>query len=807
MPIKVVIVEDERIVALNLQQRLLKMGYAVPAIASSAEQALFFVGRDSPDLVLMDIHIDGDVDGIEAARRIGELFQTPIIYLTAYSEESTLERARATNPYGYLLKPFSERELHATMQMAIGRRQTELAYTKSEARLRFALQAARMCAWELNADTQEMSYSGDAEATLGIAGPLFLDAQAQFLSIVHEDDRSAVDSALQATIDDTLACEIEFRSCARDGAQRWLHLQGKAFSTLPGADGRHVIGVLQDVTERKAVEARLREAATVFEATQDGILILDTERRIVSVNQSFHAITGYTAAELIGEVPYLLRNDQQRQRDYQQLERALESGGRWRGELRSRRKDGTEFPILMTIVGVNDSSGCLSHYVLAATDLTAVRTVEQRLQYLAHHDPLTDLPNRLLTMERLAHALKRGKRRNERIALLFIDLDRFKWVNDTLGHAVGDELLAEVAARMKACIREDDTVGRFGGDEFLVILDPIGRLEDIAQVAGKIIDTLGAPLTLGGRALEVSCSIGISVFPDDGTTAEYLIHAADIAMYVAKEHGRHGYEFYAPTMTAKALRQLASGKDLQRGFEAEELLLHYQPQVSLRTKAVTGVEALIRWQHHRRGLLGAADVIAVAEEHHLIVDIGAWVLRKACRQVRLWRDMGLATPRIAVNVSAAQMHSPRFIEILEQVLAETQIPPQQLELEITEATLHSGSGCSEMLAKLERLGVSIALDDFGSGYSSVGELNDLPIRRVKIDRPFVSSSAESCGDGAVAEAIIAMAHRLRLQVTAEGIETAEQEQLLRACDCDEAQGYLYAQPMPANAIVELLRAG
>lgn len=805
MAVKIIIVEDERIVALNLKQRLQRLGYEVPAIASSAEQALFFVGRENPDMVLMDIHIDGDIDGIDTAQQLIDLYQTPVIYLTAYSEESTLARARATKPYGYLLKPFSERDLHATMQMALERRSAELALLKSEARLRFALDAANMGAWELNLDTRRMTYSGDANNIFGFSGMAFSDSLEALLTTIYEPDRAAVNASLQNTVIDALSNEVLFRSQRSDGSLRWLCLQGKMFSEVAGAEGHHVIGVVQDVTERRVVEEKLREAAAVFEGTQDGVLILDAQRRIVAVNSAFSEITGHPGDELLGEEAYLLRSDVQRQKNFHELESALEAGERWRGEIRSRRKDGVELPLLMTVVPVKDSTGQVLRYVLTATDLSVVRQVEERLQYLAHHDPLTDLPNRLLTTERLAHALKRGKRRNERIALLFIDLDHFKWVNDTLGHSAGDELLAEIARRMKTCIREDDTVGRFGGDEFFIILDPVQKANDVAQVAGKIIESISAPLMLAGQEITVSCSIGISLFPDDGTTPDYLIRAADTAMYAAKAGGRDRYEFYAPSMTAKALQQLANGRDLRRGFAANELVLHYQPQISLQSRAVTGVEALIRWQHGEQGLLGARNVIGLAKESGLLVDIGEWVLRHACRQAAQWREMGLGAPRIAINMSAMQMHSPRFIDVLEQALEETQIPPQQLEIEITEATLQSGDGCLVALAALKRLGVGVALDDFGSGYSCLGVLKDSQLQRIKIDRQCVATLASDRAEIAIAEAVIAAAHRLDLQVVAEGIENAEQERLLLERGCDEAQGFFYARPMPAAAVAEMLR--
>jgi diguanylate cyclase (GGDEF)-like protein/PAS domain S-box-containing protein len=803
MNTRVVVVEDERIVALNLQQRLIKLGYDVPAMAVSSAQALEAVQTTKPDIVLMDIHIEGGIDGIDAATLINEKSQTPVIFLTAYSEEATLARARRAKPYGYLLKPFSERELHASIQMALERRKFEFALSENEQRLRLAMEAANMGAWELTEgkSNPQMLYAGQADIIFGYPEHTFYGAREQFIELVLADDRPAVDSAIDKSIRDNSTIDIEFRSAAGGAAPRWLRLQGKMLEHVQNE--LHMIGVIQNVTERKQAEERLRQASTVFDATQDGILILDTRIRVVACNNSFSQISGYSADDMIGHIPYFLQRDALRRDQPQELQNVYKNGGQWRGEIRVTRKDGDEFPALVTLVTVCDRD-VKSHFILVLTDLTAVRSAEQRLQYLAHHDPLTNMPNRLLTFERINQALLRGKRHSERVAVLFIDLDNFKWINDSLGHSIGDKLLQMVASRMTACLRADDTIGRLGGDEFLIVLDPVDSVQGVALVAQKLLQTVSNPAWIEGNTIEVSCSIGIAMFPDDGCNCEELIRAADTAMYAAKDHGRNNCEFFTQSMMEKAQRYLALNHDLHRGFQAGELRLFYQPQVSLKNGEIVTMEVLLRWQHPERGLLPATEIIPVAEDCGMIVEIGTWVLRESCAQLARWRNAGITNARLAVNVSALQIHKRNFIDIVRDIFEASQIDADTCEIEITESTLQHERNCITMLEQLQAMGVRITIDDFGTGYSCLSSLKLLPISKLKIDKSFVRDIVGDENDIAITQAIIAVAHKLNLDVVAEGVETREQEALLREHGCDIAQGYLYYKPMSTEHITEIL---
>jgi len=801
---RIMVVEDERIVALHLRQQLVKLGYQVVGVVASGEQALENVRELDPDIMLMDIHIEGELDGIETAARMPEDLQIPVVYLTAYSEEATLARARATRPYGYLLKPFAERELHATIQMVLERRSAEVALRESEERLRFALDAAEMGSWELDASTHRLLRMGQADQIFGFTSEVFSGTWEAFLDQVHENDRGLVGDEFDCVLEQEALCQVEFRSVRPGGGVRWLKVQGKRFPAKANG-GNRIIGVVQDVTERRTAEERLRQAATVLEATTDGILILDDKLRVITANHGYCAMTGYAEQELLGSRPHLLIPEDLAADALEAFSHALGVSGQWRSEIQGRRKNGEEFPVLTNVVAVAGTHDELPHYVAVCTDMTAVRKAEDELQRLAHYDPVTELPNRLLAVDRLEHALERAARRKGRVALLFVDLDHFKRINDTLGHDAGDELLRAIAQRMREGVRAEDTVARFGGDEFLVLLEDVERSEDVGRIANKILAAISQPTLLTGREVAVSGSIGISFYPEDGTSREDLIRAADTAMYAAKETGRQSYSFHTAEMTTTARHHMALDQALRRAVQRRELTLRYQPQISMQTGQIIGVEALLRWQHGAKGLLGADEVIPIAEKNGLILEMGQWALVEALRQAKEWLAAGLPPVRIAVNVSALQVQRGRLLETVTQALEAAAIPPDQLEIEITESTLQSEPGCLTELQALRRLGVTLAIDDFGTGYSCLSSLKTLPINRLKIDRAFVRDVPHDPNDAAIVEAIIAMAHKLGLGVVAEGVETVAQEKFLRERGCDAAQGYLYAHPMAPEPMADLLR--
>lgn len=795
---RILIVEDERIVALNLQQRLLKLGYDVVGRAASGLEAIAKARDSKPDLVLMDIHIEGSMDGIETAARLIDELQLRVIYLTAYSEDSTLDRARATQPYGYLLKPFSERELHATLQMALERRQADLALAESEQRAQLALDTASMGSWEFAPGSSELRTYGLASELIGDghdSGAIGLDT---LIECVHAEDRECVRSAIEHAARDGTPCSAEFRQLRSGQPLRWIRIVARVFRAGPGSESR-LIGVAQDVTERHAAEARLRQASTVFDESREGLFIMEQEGRLVTANPAFTRMTGLDPAEWVGRPLPFLSASMLPEKDIEALWNALRIEKAWRGELKVMRPGGELFPARLSLSWVEGGPSDGVHLVGILSDFTELRAAQDALKRLAHFDTLTGLPNRLLMQDRLAHALKRAQRHNSRLAVLFLDLDHFKRINDTRGHATGDLVLRDVAAKIRAQVRKDDTAARLGGDEFVVLLENFADSAHVISVAEKLRNALNAPLTINGDELHVGTSIGIAMFPDDGNTPEQLLQSADTAMYEAKSRGRNSYAFYNAGMTVKVARYLARDQRLRQALAANELELHYQPQVDAHTGRCAAVEALIRWRHPELGLLSAAEVIPAAEESGLILDIGRWALMEACRQARSWREAGMPM-KVAVNISPKQMSEGVLAVDVEAALRQNQLDASSLEIEITESSLQTESVAVATLHRIRDLGVSVAIDNFGTGYSCLSSLKNLPIDRLKIDRSFVRDLPDDGNSAALTETILAIATTMRLNVTAEGVETAAQMDFLSRRGCRDLQGWLFG---PAVAPADL----
>jgi diguanylate cyclase (GGDEF)-like protein/PAS domain S-box-containing protein len=577
-------------------------------------------------------------------------------------------------------------------------------------------------------------------------------------------------------------------------------------SALKSARGGAVIAHL-NITQRKQAEERLLLAA-VFENTNEGILLLDARGRIVAVNRAFTGTTGYSRKEVLLKSPDMLVSDRHGRAFYRQVWRSLRTGGQWQGEIWGRRKNGESYAAWLGCNAVRDDVGATSNYVVVFSDITRLKQGEEHLYQLAYNDTLTGLPNRMLFRERLQHALLQAGRSGSRVALLYLDLDRFKFINDSLGHDVGDRLLKEVAVRLAASVRESDTVARLGGDEFTVMIEQIELSEDAAVVAQKIVHGLSQPYSVEGHEIYTSVSIGISVFPEDADAAPVLLKNADTAMYRAKEQGRARYQFYSAEMDAYARDRMWLDVNLRRALERRELELHYQLLMSVTQGVPTKVEALLRWHHPERGWISPAEFIPLAEDTGLITSISEWVLREGCEKSSAWRAAGLTGLVLAVNLSAHQLRQQSLVALVARVLEDTGLDPSRLELELTETQLMQNAAAAiAVLEELKALGVRIAMDDFGTGYSSLSYLRRFPLDAVKIDRSFIASITSDPADAAIAQAVIAMAHTLGLEVVAEGVETAEQLALLRNWQCDTAQGYYFSSPMTSDDMARFLIQG
>jgi diguanylate cyclase (GGDEF)-like protein/PAS domain S-box-containing protein len=561
----------------------------------------------------------------------------------------------------------------------------------------------------------------------------------------------------------------------------------------------------QRETARQQHEQAQRQAATVFESTREAVLIVDQRHRILASNPAYATITGQTRSASHGQrLPLLLSTASERSR-YRSIWRGLKQQGDWEGELSARRTDGSLCPLWLTASRVHDCDPLQPQYVLAFTDLSQFKDSQERLAHLAHYDTLTDLPNRLFAHQRLTHALERAQRHAESVAVLFLDLDHFKTINDGLGHAVGDELLITVARRLQQRLRNEDTLARLGGDEFLVVLENLEQPEEAAQTAQALIQLFERPLPLGNeRDAYLGASIGISYYPNDGHSADELIRNADAALYQAKAEGRNTYRFYTQALTERAHNRLSMESKLRQALKQGEFILHYQPLLDTRSGQPLGVEALVRW-NSPEGMISPADFIPLAEDTGLIVPIGTWVLREACQQAQTLRSQGLMLETVAVNLSPRQFRQPDLLKQVRDALSDSGLPAHCLELEITEGALMDDVAQTQAsLRALKGLGLRLAVDDFGTGYSSLAYLRRFPLDKLKIDQSFMHGVPEDHGNMEIVATIITLARSLNLTAIAEGVETAEQLAALRTLGCEQSQGYFFSRPLPLDALREWL---
>lgn len=557
-----------------------------------------------------------------------------------------------------------------------------------------------------------------------------------------------------------------------------------------------------EIVERQKVEQDLRLASKYLEITQEALVITDASGTILEVNEAFVTMAGYGRSEIIGENPRILKSGRHDKVFYEEMWRILLEEGHWQGEIWDRRKNGEIYPKWISISAVRNKNDEITNFVALSTDITASKEAKEKLEKLAHYDPLTGLANRLLFHYRLEHDLNMAGRKDWELGLILLDLDGFKEVNDTLGHPAGDTLLVQVAGRLQESVRESDTVARLGGDEFVVILTNIKKENDLAMLAQKILDALRVPYDLDGERVEISASLGITLFPGDGKDAALLLKNADTAMYHAKDDGKGRIQFYTEAMTENAAARFRLAADLRTALDKDEFLVYYQPKLSLTTGRIVGMEALIRWKCNGK-IIPPFKFIPVAEETGIITEIGEWVLRQACVQTKKWhRDLpGL---RISVNLSGRQFSSKGLVEMVDSVLKETELDPGSLELEITETVVMSDVEATiESLWQLKQLGLILSVDDFGTGYSSLSYLKKFPLDVLKVDRSFVMDITEDANDRAVVKAIVSLAIQLKMMVIAEGVETTEQLSILKSIDCHEMQGYLVSPPVPAKEFYEL----
>jgi diguanylate cyclase (GGDEF)-like protein/PAS domain S-box-containing protein len=592
----------------------------------------------------------------------------------------------------------------------------------------------------------------------------------------------------------------EVRWRRRDGETIWVQLNVHSMMSPKGTV--YFEGFVYDVTERKNAEALLRTQSAAITASMDGIAIVNERLEFTYVNDAWVRLYGYRdASAILGRSLSDLYEPHEQVRLITSVLPIVQERGRWRGEATGVRADGASFPQEVSLTAI-EAGGMIA----VVRDVTERTYAEEQIKHLAYHDALTGLPNRLLFKDRLTVALSHAQRDQSHLAVLFLDLDRFKVINDSLGHNIGDQLLQAVAARVASCVRDSDTVARLGGDEFTVLLPRLKRSEDAAPIAQKIIEAIRHPFHLEGREFFTTTSIGISLFPEDGTDAEHLIKNADTAMYQAKELGRDNYQLFNAIVNEKALQRIMLEHGLRKALFNEELEVHYQPIFDLRHSRITGMEALLRWRHPQVGSISPATFIPIAEATGVMIPIGIWALRAACKQAKAWHDAGFQSLSLAVNLSVTQLQQHDLVQVVRETLEETGLPPRMLELEITESSaMQSPETSVRTLFDLKKLGIRISLDDFGTGHSSLSYLKRFPIDTLKIDQSFVRDINSDPDTAAIVTAIIAMAHSLRLKVIAEGVEFTDQLNFLRAHGCDQMQGYLIKPPVSGEEFLAFIR--
>jgi diguanylate cyclase (GGDEF)-like protein/PAS domain S-box-containing protein len=659
--------------------------------------------------------------------------------------------------------------------------------------------------WDVRANTL---YRLGADQLLGLRNEHEMSSDDWRSRAVHPDDLPRVQQILQEHISGkTEFFESEHRIRNARGEWIWVRSRGKVVERDHDGNPLRIAGTARDITAGRRAERDRRIASEVLRSMGEAVAVTDLEFRFVSVNPAFSRITGYSEEEVAGQPSSLLNSTQHSEEFYHHLRDAVTHQGHWKGEMWQRRKDGEEFLGWIELSEVRDTLGARSHYVAVVNDVTDKKRAEQELRYLANYDTLTGLPNRSLLAERLARAVVRARRQETRVAVLFLDLDRFKDINDSLGHAAGDRILKAAAARLLGIVRESDTVARLGGDEFTVVVEDIAGALTAEGVAEKIIAAFAEPLEIDGRSeVTISPSIGISLYPDHGLVPTDLLKFADTAMYQAKDRGRNTYQIYTEAMDAEARRRATMVAALRRALERREFRLVFQPRLSLLDGRIGGVEALLRWHCEELGEVPPTVFIPLAEETGLILAIGEWVLREACMTLQRWRRNGLLDVGMAINVSVLQLLRGRLPDVIRLVLEEIDVPPERIELEVTESmVMANAEQTNAVLRELKRIGVSLAIDDFGTGYSSLIYLKRLPIDTLKIDKEFVGDLTNDPDDEAITATVITMAHSLGLNVVAEGVETEEQLMYLREQGCDEIQGFWLSPPLDVHHCFAFIR--
>jgi diguanylate cyclase (GGDEF)-like protein/PAS domain S-box-containing protein len=801
---RILIADDDRFVRTLFGDALEKAGYHVSAVADG-DAAIDCLKESPHDLILLDLIMPGK-DGFDTCQELralplGKLI--PVLMFTGSDDAELIDRAFEAGATDFVTKPIKPELLVHRIRYLLRAHCDMKMHQQSTLRLANAQRIAQLGNWVWDPATDAFHGSPETWEIMGMANRSSHLCLSEVLLAIYPSDRELVASGLKKVHASGSSCTMEFRLRRPDTTIRLIRLQAYQDESDPYETPK-VTGTLQDLTEMQQVEDRIHMLKEAIDCLPigTGITISDIHGKIIYSNAIEAEMHGYAPGELIGKPASVLAP--------QSLEKPfppwkLRKIGMWRRESLNIRKNGETFPVQLSSIAVRNIQGRCIGVVTACEDLTSRKDSEKRIAYLAYYDTLTGLPNRVTLLDQLPRALALAHREDRQIALLFLDLDNFKNVNDTQGHDFGDKFLKEVAARLVTCMRESDTLVRLGGDEFVIVLTSIKDQEGAATAAQRVQSLFCTPFHVGSQQFYSSASIGIALYPNDGTDVESLLRCADAAMYQAKSMGKSNSQFFSCEMNKKIMRRVALENGMRRGIARGEFHVHYQPQWDLKTARMIGVEALLRWESEEFGNVAASEFIPLAESSGLIFELGETVLRTAFLQAKNWALQGYPDLKVAVNISGKQFSQPDFLQTVENIINETGVLPGSLELEFTESIIMEKADKNiNTLRALKRLGVQLSIDDFGTGYSSLNYLKHFPIDTIKIDRSFIADVNSNNDDAAITEAIISMAHSLNLNVIAEGVENHEQLHFLGQRNCDEVQGFYLALPMSAHDLAAYL---
>jgi diguanylate cyclase (GGDEF)-like protein/PAS domain S-box-containing protein len=814
--LSVLYVEDEEAIReemdVFLQRRLKKVYTAV-----NGRAGLDAFAKYHPDLVISDIRMPV-MDGLAMVERIRAVnLKIPVIITTAFEESSYFQKSIDLGVDKYVVKPIKFDILDNALQKCARLIRSEAALIEVNERYRLLFQLSHIAI--SISDT-----GGSTEPNVLVMNGRIVDCNEAFIKLLGFDSQDEISKLLFSDllmpeaisqVNKLMREELLVRGFSHEAK---LKLRGKVEGQVVPVIVQFIVrrdeqgvaeeiwAVMRDISEQEKAEKALLLAECVFNNSNEGMLVTDSDNRIISVNPAFSVLTGYSQDEVLGQNPNMLKSGENDQFFYQQLWSSLQTNGFWKGEIMNRRKSGEVFPEWLSIRAVLGYDGSVVNYIGIFSDISEFKHATERVEFLAHYDPLTELVNRNLLEQLVDQAILMAARNKTQLALLFIDLDRFKLINDTLGHTTGDLVLKVVAKRLRKMTREVDIVARLSGDEFIIVLSGIAGGSDVIVVARKLIAILEAPIKINGKHLIVTSSMGISLYPENGVTYGDLLKNADTAMYRAKKSGTNKFLFFTTDMNCSLEEMLLMQNALRRALKVGEFELYYQPQVNLHSRQIIGMEALLRWHSAEFGTISPATFIPMAEEIGLIVVIGEWVLREACRQNAEWQRQGLLSVVVAVNLSAIQFRQKDLKETVLSALQDSSLAPEYLELELTESiVMQDVDSAIVQLRDLKKLGIKLSVDDFGTGYSSLAYLKRFPIDKLKIDQSFIRDLVSDSDDEKIVKAIIGLAQAMNLKVIAEGVETREQFTFLRDHQCDEMQGYWFSKPLPVTKMMKLLK--